>query len=97
MAFGLGPAARSYDEANYEYGNAVYKTTLMKPNDNDQLDKQSRRGQVSVQLWDTAGMERFRAVTSLYLKNAEVILIAFALDNSVSFKNLYRWLDEVNE
>ena len=40
---------------------------------------------------DTAGMERYRSISQAYLRNAQVCLIVFALDNVSSFINAKRW------
>ena len=37
------------------------------------------------QLWDTAGAERFRAVTKAYYRNANIINVCFDLNNYKSF------------
>jgi small GTP-binding protein len=43
------------------------------------------------QIWDTAGHERFRAMTPLYYRGARVVLILFALDDRDSFDEVSTW------
>ena len=43
---------------------------------------------IKLQLWDTAGEERFRALTPMYYKDAQAILLCFALNAQESFENL---------
>eukprot|EP00703_Trepomonas_sp_PC1_P001769 JAP94837.1 Rab-like protein [Trepomonas sp. PC1] len=49
---------------------------------------------VKVQLWDTAGEEKFRSITRSYYNNAEVGLIVFDLNNEESLKSSELWLTE---
>ena len=53
------------------------------------------KGDVKIQLWDTAGEERFRALTPMYYKSAEAILLAFSLIDSETFENLPKWIREI--
>ena len=48
-------------------------------------------------MWDTAGEERFKALTSMYYKNAHAILIGFDLSSADSFEGLEKWVKEVDE
>ena len=43
---------------------------------------------IKLQLWDTAGEERFRSLTPMYYKDAQAILVTFALNDAESFDNL---------
>ncbi len=43
------------------------------------------------QIWDTAGQERFNCVTPLYLRDADVVMIAFSVNNHRSFINIAKW------
>ena len=43
-----------------------------------------------------AGEERFRALTPMYYKSAEAILLAFSLIDSETFENLPKWIREID-
>lgn len=49
---------------------------------------------VKLQIWDTAGEERFRTIESTYAHGAHAIIIAFDLTDRVSFNNVRQWLEE---
>ena len=49
-----------------------------------------------MQLWDTAGEERFKALTPMYYRTAECILLAFSLTSAESYENLERWMKDVD-
>lgn len=40
---------------------------------------------------DTAGMEKYRSISSTYLRGAQVCVVMFALDSVSSFINARRW------
>jgi len=50
---------------------------------------------VGLEVWDTAGAERFRTITSSYYRGTKGVMIVFDLTNQKSFKNLEKWLLEV--
>jgi small GTP-binding protein len=50
---------------------------------------------VKLQVWDTAGQEKFRVITKTYYRNAAGIIIAYDVTNGESFVNTKRWIDEV--
>lgn len=50
---------------------------------------------VKLQIWDTAGQEKFRVITKTYYRNAAGIIIAYDVTNGNSFVNTKRWIEEV--
>jgi small GTP-binding protein len=48
---------------------------------------------VRIALWDTAGQEKFRAITPLYIRGACVAIIVAAADSLESFHAIPNWLD----
>eukprot|EP01090_Pellita_catalonica_P016674 TRINITY_DN4837_c0_g1_i1.p1 TRINITY_DN4837_c0_g1~~TRINITY_DN4837_c0_g1_i1.p1 ORF type:complete len:209 (-),score=22.22 TRINITY_DN4837_c0_g1_i1:131-757(-) len=51
---------------------------------------------VNLQIWDTAGEEMFRTISSAYYRNAQAIILSFAVDNLASYENITRqWMVEV--
>ncbi|XP_014787369.1 ras-related protein Rab-27B [Octopus bimaculoides] len=53
--------------------------------------------QASVQIWDTAGMERFRSLTLSYFRQARGFLLMVDLTNENTFVNAFDWLQKVDE
>lgn len=49
---------------------------------------------IKLQIWDTAGHERFRTISRSYYRGANAIIIAFSLTSRESFNNIKRWLLE---
>jgi len=53
---------------------------------------------VRLELWDTAGMERYRTIYNSYYHSANGIMCVFDLTNARSFENLENyWLKQVKE
>lgn len=46
-----------------------------------------------IQCWDTAGQERYHALIPMYVRDADFIIIAFDLNNVISFLDLKKWVD----
>src|SRR3990167_1787760 len=52
---------------------------------------------VKLQIWDTAGMERFQSIVSNYYRGANGIIIVFDVNNKDSFLNIERWLKMIEK
>ena len=50
---------------------------------------------IKLQLWDTAGHERFRALVANFYRGAKGIFVVYDVTNMESFLNMPTWLDEV--
>ena len=60
-----------------------------------QIEGMQDRVKVKLQIWDTAGSEKYRALTPIYYKNAEIICLVYDSTSHDSFDNLEYWLNEV--
>lgn len=49
---------------------------------------------IKLQLWDTAGQDRFKNIVASYYRGAHGIILAFDITNATSFQNITRWYDE---
>jgi Ras-related protein Rab-11A len=52
---------------------------------------------IKLQLWDTSGQDKYRAITRAYYKNTMGILLVYDISKQESFKNLDRWQKELQE
>ena len=55
------------------------------------------KGVVTMQIWDTAGQEKYRALAPMYYRSAHVAILFFDLTNPDSFKSLDQWANELEE
>eukprot|EP01117_Protostelium_nocturnum_P010231 TRINITY_DN3670_c0_g1_i1.p1 TRINITY_DN3670_c0_g1~~TRINITY_DN3670_c0_g1_i1.p1 ORF type:complete len:217 (-),score=79.80 TRINITY_DN3670_c0_g1_i1:103-753(-) len=52
---------------------------------------------IKVQIWDTAGQDRFKAMTKGFYKDAIGGLIVYDVTKAQSFRNVEKWLSEFHE
>ena len=52
---------------------------------------------VKIQLWDTAGQDKFRAITRNYYKGARGIILIYDVTNVKSYENIKKWINEIKE
>ena len=53
--------------------------------------------EVNVSLVDTAGEERFRAITKNYYKGSDGIFLLYDITNKESFKNVESWIESIQD
>ena len=51
---------------------------------------------IKLQLWDTAGQEKFRNLTTSYYRGTHCCILVFDITNIQSFYNLFKWIDQYN-
>lgn len=56
-----------------------------------QLDKFT----IKAQIWDTAGLERYRAITSAYYRGAVGALLVYDICKHLTYESVERWLKEL--
>ena len=51
---------------------------------------------VKINLWDTAGQESFRAITKMFYKGADIVVLVYDITNERSFEEIKNyWYNEV--
>lgn len=53
--------------------------------------------EISLQIWDTVGQERFRSITTSYYRGAMGILLIYDVTNMQSFRHVPDWFECVRE
>jgi Ras-related protein Rab-5C len=53
-------------------------------------------GSIALQIWDTAGQEKYRALTPMYYRRANVAILVFDLTRAESFESLSSWLGDLS-
>jgi Ras-related protein Rab-24 len=61
------------------------------------LSQSGREDTLVIGIWDTAGTERYRAMSRLYYKAAQVALLCFDCRSKAGFEDLKFWVDELRE
>jgi small GTP-binding protein len=57
---------------------------------------QSGTNKLKLNIWDTAGQEKFRSVSKTYFRNAVGAIIVFSLTDRLSFDGLNDWLNDIH-
>lgn len=52
---------------------------------------------IKLQIWDTAGQDRFRSITQSYYKGSHGILLIYDVENESSFQNIKQWVIQIRE
>ena len=52
---------------------------------------------IKLQIWDTAGQDRFRAITKNYYKGANGIILIYDVTNVQSYENVKNWISQIRE
>ena len=56
----------------------------------------SKDYKIKLELWDTAGSERFETIIPIYLRNADIILLVYDVTESNSINSIQKWLKIIN-
>ena len=52
---------------------------------------------IRMQIWDTAGQEKFNSIINNYYKGTEVGIFLYSIENEDSFTNVKQWFDDLKE
>ena len=52
---------------------------------------------IKMQIWDTAGHEKFRTITTSYYKSAHAIIILYDITEEASFEHIKNWMIEIDK
>ena len=52
---------------------------------------------IKLQIWDTAGSDRYRSITKAYYKGSKIIFLVYDVTNLNSFKNIKNWMKEIED
>ena len=57
----------------------------------------SNNKRVKLQIWDTAGQEKFNSITTAYYRNARGVVIMYDVTRANTFENVRKWLALVSQ
>lgn len=52
---------------------------------------------IKLQIWDTAGQEKFRSITKTYYRNVDAVILMYDITNLESFNHISNWINEINK
>ncbi|XP_065191046.1 ras-related protein Rab-1C-like [Sycon ciliatum] len=65
----------------------------------DYFSKQVRvdNQETSLKIWDTAGTEKYRAISRSFLRDADAVILMYDVTSSTSFTSVHSWMVDVQE
>ena len=51
---------------------------------------------IKLQIWDSAGQEKFKSLIPNYIRGASLIILVYDITNKSSFNNLNSWIEFIN-
>ena len=61
------------------------------------IDKDDPRKTMSIQIWDTSGAERYKAITTTHIRGADGAYIVYDISNESSFNHLNYWYNCIKD
>ena len=59
------------------------------------IDNDDPNKTLSIQIWDTSGAERYRAITTSHIRGADGAYLVYDVTSEMSFKNLNFWYESI--
>ena len=50
---------------------------------------------ITLQIWDTCGLEIYRSLISAFYRNGSLVILVFSIDTKDSFDNIESWINEI--
>ena len=57
----------------------------------------TKKGKVNLQIWDTAGQEKFRSLSPSYLRNTDSVILLYDITNQDTFDHVTNWMATINQ
>ena len=66
----------------------------------DKFDKKIKLNNIkelNIEIWDTAGQEKYRVVNKIFIKNSKIALLVYDITNRNSFEQIEYWYNIIKE
>ena len=92
----VGKSAMTEIYLNREFSEEYLTTIGININTKDtKIIINGEEKEIKVRIWDTAGQEKFKSISTQYIKNCDGILLIYAINNKKTFENIENWLNEI--
>jgi small GTP-binding protein len=79
-------------------GETKSRSSTLVPLDNEHefniYFQHAKHGLLGLRLFDTAGEERFRSITSTFYRGTDMVMVMFDLNDIETFENVTKWLQD---
>ena len=95
----LGDSGVGKTSIMHRYSEGEFPTGLLGTAGVDFKEKITDMGgkSIKLQLWDTAGQEKFRTLTGNYFHRANGIILVYDVTDRISFENISDWMENIKE
>ncbi|XP_057305330.1 ras-related protein Rab-8-like [Hydractinia symbiolongicarpus] len=62
-----------------------------------ELSAKYQKIKIKFQLWDTAGEEKYKSLTSVFYRNAHAVIVVFDLSRQETFSSISEWLSCIRD
>ena len=62
-----------------------------------EIDKEDPNKTMSIQIWDTSGAERYKAITTTHIRGADGAYIVYDISDESSFNHLLYWYNYIRD
>tara|TARA_B110000305_G_C19184552_1_gene513619 strand:- start:431 stop:625 length:195 start_codon:yes stop_codon:yes gene_type:complete len=52
---------------------------------------------ITLNLWDTAGQEKFKSLIPSYIKDSQTVVVVYDITNRDSFESVEKWMADARE
>lgn len=91
---GIGKSSILLRFADHQYTDNMLSTIGV---DFKILTKEYRGKKIKLQLWDVAGQNRFRTITTSYYRGVHGVIMVYNICDKQTFDNMDMWLEEVRK
>lgn len=91
---GVGKSSLMYRYADGEFLSGLVGTAGV---DHKMKNIEHIGKSVKIQIWDTAGQDRYRQLALSYYKGAAGIILVYDVTDPISFQNISYWLGKIKE
>ena len=50
---------------------------------------------MTINLWDTAGQEKYRSITPIFYREADFIILVYSINDLISFESIPKWYENI--
>ena len=95
---GVGKTSIISSNINNKSSEALQTTTGASYVSKSMTFKEYKNKIIRFEIWDTAGQEKYRSMTQIFYKDAQIAILVYDITNEESFEEIQNyWCDQVRE
>ena len=76
-----------------------FQTSILSTTSSSYVEKKMNidNKKYNLQIWDTAGQEKFRSLTKIFIKDSRIVIFVYDISSKKSFEEVDYWVNIVKE